>query len=331
VGADAHFFADKIELAPGRPACDIDIPAPDPDAFHDDARFAINALPALAARPDQIRHLRQTILNLAVRGKLVPRDLNEEPASNLLERLVRAGGNVKVRRGVPEETSHQLQVKQYGPMPEGWCYDRVAKLLRIGALHDLKDGNHGANHPKVSDFVNEGLPFITAAQILENGKIDYDSAYKLSGAPLSKLRVGFAREGDVIYTHKGSVGRVAVCDRNCVLSPQTTYYRPNTSVFFAPFIRIMLLSDVFREQADDVKKQTTRDFVSIQKQYEFVLFIPPLTEQLRIVAKVDELMAVCDGLETSLATADETRRRLLKALLAEALSPGEKRELEAAE
>jgi type I restriction enzyme, S subunit len=93
----------------------------------------------------------------------------------------------------------------------------------------------------------------------------------------------------------------------------------------------MLLSDVFREQADDVKKQTTRDFVSIQKQYEFVLFIPPLTEQLRIVAKVDELMAVCDGLETSLATADETRRRLLKALLAEALSPGEKRELEAAE
>ena len=59
--------------------------------------------------------------------------------------------------------------------------------------------------------------------------------------------------------------------------------------------------------------------------------IPPLAEQHRIVAKVDELMALCDRLEASLTTADETRRRLLEALLAEALAPDEDRELEAAE
>jgi type I restriction enzyme S subunit len=59
--------------------------------------------------------------------------------------------------------------------------------------------------------------------------------------------------------------------------------------------------------------------------------LPPLAEQHRIVAKADELMALCDRLEASLATADDTRRRLLEALLAEALAPAGKRELEAAE
>jgi len=59
--------------------------------------------------------------------------------------------------------------------------------------------------------------------------------------------------------------------------------------------------------------------------------LPPLAEQHRIVARVDELMALCDRLEASLTTTDDTRRRLLEALLAEALAPDEERELEAAE
>lgn len=59
--------------------------------------------------------------------------------------------------------------------------------------------------------------------------------------------------------------------------------------------------------------------------------LPPLAGQQRIVAKVDELMALCDRLEASLAAADESRRRLLEALLAEALAPADARELEAAE
>jgi type I restriction enzyme, S subunit len=58
---------------------------------------------------------------------------------------------------------------------------------------------------------------------------------------------------------------------------------------------------------------------------------PPCPEQHSIVTKVDELMAICDRLEAGLTTADETRRRLLDALLAEALEPDEERELEAAE
>ena len=59
------------------------------ETFHADARFALDALPALTTRPDQIKHLRQTILNLAVRGKLVPQDPTDEPASELLKRIAK--------------------------------------------------------------------------------------------------------------------------------------------------------------------------------------------------------------------------------------------------
>ena len=85
--------------------------APDPDTFQDDARFALDALPALTTRPDQIKQLRQTILNLAVRGKLVPQDPNDEPASELLKRiakekarLVKAGECSNAKQAVRDST-----------------------------------------------------------------------------------------------------------------------------------------------------------------------------------------------------------------------------------
>ena len=59
----------------------LNAPDPDPTTFASHARFALDALPALTTRPDQIKQLRQTILNLAVRGKLVPQDRNDEPAA----------------------------------------------------------------------------------------------------------------------------------------------------------------------------------------------------------------------------------------------------------
>jgi type I restriction enzyme, S subunit len=71
--------------------------------------------------------------------------------------------------------------------------------------------------------------------------------------------------------------------------------------------------------------------ISIIDLGKMVFPVPPLAEQHRIIAKVDELMALCDRLEASLASSDDTRRRLLDALLAEALASDEERELEAAE
>src|SRR5262249_30183851 len=83
--------------------------APDPDTFRDDARFALDALPTLTARPDQTTQLRQTILNLAARGKLVPQDPNDEAASQLLKRIAagkaerkRTTGDARINLATPD-------------------------------------------------------------------------------------------------------------------------------------------------------------------------------------------------------------------------------------
>lgn len=282
--------------------------------------FFINHLPRLTTRPERIQQLRQTILSLAVSGKLVPQDSNDEPVNTALQRLELKGGNHKVRRGVPIHVPKPAFVEE-NTLPPGWAMESTARLLRLGAIQDLKDGNHGANHPKVSDFSQEGLSFITAAQVSNNGRIDYDGAHKLSGSPLAKIRVGFAKAGDLIYTHKGSVGRVALCDRDCILSPQTTYYRVNDVVLSNRYLRMFLLSQPFQQQVDEVKGQTTRDFVSIKTQYGFFIRVPPILEQHRIVAKVDELMALCDRLEAQLTITQSESHRLLEAVLHEALAP----------
>ena len=107
--------------------------APDPETFQADARFALDALPALTTRPDQIKHLRQTILNLAVRGKLVPQDPNDEPASELLKRIAKDEGAArqgeKSRRAKGEPDRLQPTIG-HADLPSGWAVVEHRRALR---------------------------------------------------------------------------------------------------------------------------------------------------------------------------------------------------------
>jgi hypothetical protein len=96
--------------------------APDPDTFKDDARFAVDTLQALTTRPDQIKHLRQSILNLAVRGKLVPQDPNDEPASELLKRIAKEKARlVKAGEIRKQETFDPVSnADVMFPVPKNW-------------------------------------------------------------------------------------------------------------------------------------------------------------------------------------------------------------------
>ena len=97
------------------------------------------------------------------------------------------------------------------------------------------------------------------------------------------------------------------------------------------FLLALLASPLIYDQATRSTTGTAQPTIALRPLRNFLAPIPPLAEQHRIVAKVDALMALCDRLEASLATAADTRRRLLEALLAEALAPADARELEAAE
>lgn len=264
-----------------------------------------------------IKSLRETILQLAVQGKLTEvwraNNLNIEPASELLKRI---DVEIKKRRSVPSNTEVPDSILNM-VIVDSWCTKTIANLLEIGAILDLKDGNHGNNHPVKADFTEKGLPFITAAQVLTNNRIDYDGAYKLAGKPLAKIKIGHAIKDDVIFTHKGSIGRVAIADRDCILTPQTTYYRLNQMVFDKTYIMYCLLSPLYKIQYDLVKKQSTRDYVSLKKQYLFAIPIPPLKEQQAIVEKVNSLMTLCDELEQQIESSHSQVEQLMQSCLQE--------------
>lgn len=189
----------------------------------------------------------------------------------------------KVRRGVPTEVPKSEFVEQV-PLPEGWEWRSVGDLLHAGALGDVKDGNHGSNHPKAAEFGDVGLPFITAAHV-RGGVVTADEAPRVDGAVLSRLRVGFAEPGDVILTHKGTVGRVAIAREPCVLSPQTTYYRCDSAGLDADFLALFFESPLFQGQLQVVMSQTTRDFVPIREQYRLFVAAPQIEEQRAVVQR----------------------------------------------
>lgn len=124
----------------------------------------------------------------------------------------------------------------------------------------------------------------------------------------------------MIYTHKGSVGRVAIADRDCVLTPQTTYYRVSPKVFVNSFLMFYLASQAFFEQVDAVKEQTTRDFVPISEQYLLFHRVPPLAEQQEIVRRVEALFSLADQLESRFLKAQVHTDKLTPSLLERAFS-----------
>ncbi len=270
--------------------------------------------------PRIIKRFRQAVLAAACSGRLTTDWRTDNPnvtiASEAIKRLHSSNLQIQIRRGVPE-TVKQSDIVLNWELPESWEFFSTAELLRTGAISDLKDGNHGVNHPKTSDFTPDGLPFITAAQV-NNFQIDYEGAYKVSGKPLDQLRVGFAKANDVIYTHKGSVGRVAISDRCCVLTPQTTYYRVNPEILSNKFVMYYLASHYFIEQVAAVKEQTTRDFVPISEQYLLFHRVPPLSEQYEIVRRIEALFKLTEQLEARYRTAMFQVENMTPALLTKA-------------
>jgi type I restriction enzyme S subunit len=302
----------------------LNAPDPDPTVFADHARFALANLPALTARPDQIKQLRQAILNLAVRGKLVPQDPNDEPASELLKRIAKEIATYSKENRIGQ--SHPEPFKDEDlPFcaPPGWQWTRLCALFKI-----ITDGDH--QPPPKAD---KGVAFLTIGNIT-TGRLDFSGcrlvpeAYYQSLAPYRS-----PTRGDILYTVVGATyGRPAVVetDRDFCVQRHIAILKPVAAMDLR-FLVWLLASPLIYEQASRSTTGTAQPTIALRPLRNFVVPAAPLAEQHRIVAKVDELMALCDRLEASLDTAADTRRRLLDALLAEALAPVDVRETEAAE
>ncbi len=296
---------------------------PDPETFRDDARFALDALPALTARPDQIKQLRQTILNLAVRGKLVPQDPADEPAAELLKRVENKRFEL-LKVGYPNAGEARAQLKKLTEqnvpdglevLPNGWTWAtlRQCSLLVI----DCKN--------KTAPYASSGIRLVRTTNV-RNGQLNtYDQKYVTD----ETYRVWSARcqpePGDILITREAPMGEVCLIPNGetICLGQRMMLARLVPETISNEFMLYSLRDPQLMDRVQDKPIGATVQHLRVGGVETLLVPLPPIAEQHRIVAKVDELMTLCDQLEKSLTSADEARKKLLDALLAEALAPAD--------
>ena len=295
-------------------------------AFQSHARFALQSLPTLTTRPDQIKTLRQTILNLAVRGKLVEQDPNDEPAAELLGRIAQEkaqllkSGALKKQKPLPPIDKDETRFD----LPAGW------KWVRLGELSQLvtSGSRDWAKH-----YANEGAIFIRMGNLSQNHyKLRLDQIQRVNAPAGGEGTRTSLEGGDVLISITGDVGMLGLIPDDfgeAYINQHTAMVRPMPDMkgrYLPELFRSPFAQDQFNAPQRGIKNSFRLTDVT-----QFVVPLPPLAEQHRIVAKVDALMSLCDQLEATLTTTATTRSKLLNALLHEALEPATEAITEAAE
>ena len=170
-------------------------------------------------------------------------------------------------------------------MREGWHKTTIGTLISSGAIKVHKDGNHGANYPRVDDFGTDGLPFLTAKSI-SDWTIDFQGAPRLSCEKAKTFKFGFVEGGDVLLSHNATVGRVAIVpegEATAVIGTSLTQFRVDRSQILPEFLALYFSSREFQEQLSFVMAQTTRNQVPITEQRKLPIQLPDLGAQQAIV------------------------------------------------
>jgi type I restriction enzyme S subunit len=267
-------------------------------------------LPLLAGSPNGIQKVRELILELAVSGKLVPRDASDEPASELLKRIAAektrlvAEGKLKKQKEIADISGSE---KPFA-LPVGWTWafwDTIA--LKIG------DIDH-----KMPDTTSEGIPFVSPRDFYPGNVINFEGAKRVSVEDFERLSAKIkAERGDLIYPRYGTIGEniLVEVERDFLVSYSCAVIKVAHG-FIDPIYQFYVsMSGCIRKQAKAAENKTTQANVGIKSIQQYLFPIPPLAEQHRIVAKVDELMALCDRLEARQADAESAHIRLVQALL----------------
>ncbi len=252
--------------------------------------------------------LRKSILTLAVQGKLVPQDPNDEQINGSLDALLKA------ERKNPKWAGPIEEDEQPNQLPPSW------KWVRLGDVCSLKHGYAFSSE----HFTSDPAPFVltTPGNFYEKGGFrDRESKRKYYTGPVDPEFIfepadliipmteqaagllgspAFIPDDGRVYIHNQRLGKLSFTE---VIAPEFAFWFFNSDYFRGELARTCTGMKVRHTSPDRILK---------------VLFpVGPLAEQRRIVAKVDELMALVDALQTQLATARTTATALLAAAVAE--------------
>ncbi len=228
-----------------------------------------------------IKQTKSKILDLAIHGKLVPQDPNDEPAIELLKRIN------------PDFTP--CDNGQYGKIPQGWI------LAKLGDLFDAVS----AKRVLKSEWRTKGVPFYRAREIVklsEYNKVNNELFIEDKHYDKLKNRYGVPASGDIMLSAVGTIGKCYI-----VKESDKFYYKDasvlclkNHHKLSSMYFSMLFSSSFIEEQIKEYSKGTTVDTITLEKLKSYIVPLPPLAEQQRIVQKIEELFSVLDNIQNAL-------------------------------
>ena len=264
-----------------------------------------DAFDILADAPGGIPRLRKLILQLAVQGRLVEQDPNDEPANTLFEQiqnkklqLIKAN-RLRKSSPLPEVSFDEM----FFDLPRSWMW------VRLGELGDWGAG--ATPDRKRADFYSGTIRWLKSGE-LNDGYVA-DSEEKITELALAKCSLRVNAPGDILIAMYGAtIGKLAILQIEATTNQAVCACTCFTGVYNR---YLFYLLRAFRQRFTDQGAGGAQPNISREKIIHTVAPLPPLAEQRRIVERVDELMARCDTLEQQGAQQTTQRRRLLATLI----------------
>ncbi|EAA2504362.1 restriction endonuclease subunit S [Salmonella enterica] len=251
--------------------------------------------------------LKQTILQLAVMGKLVPQDPNDEPASELLKRIAQEkaqlvkDGKIKKQKPLPPISDEEKPFE----LPEGWEWSRLDHVAS-----KITDGDH-----KTPPRIAEGYKLLSAKNI-RDGFLDYENCDYISESSYIKSRERCLPEkGDLlIVSVGGTIGRSSLItgDSEFALVRSVAIIKP--LIIEPNFLKIAMDSQLLQSMIHSHKRGGAQPCLYLGEISKFLFPVPPLKEQKRIVKTVDIFMGILETLTLAFQSAQQTQLHLADAL-----------------
>lgn len=226
--------------------------------------------------------MQKSILQLAIQGKLVPQRPEEGTGEALYKRIVPLQHGLSIGKSELDLSSMDFDI------PDSW------KWVELNSIFDFVD-YRGKTPTKIS----EGVFLITASNI-RKAYMDYSRKEYISREEyLGRQSRGLTRKGDLLFTTEAPMGNAAICDLDeCSCGQRIITFQPYNDETIVPSLYMyFILSPQFQQQLLDNCTGTTAKGIKADKLKHFLVPLPPLAEQKRIVAKLEKLLPLCERLK----------------------------------
>lgn len=183
------------------------------------------------------------------------------------------------------QNGHSVPEIRFSGFTEDWEQRKLGDLVKDGILEVPLDGNHGEKHPTSDEYVESGIPFLMASDI-HNGTVNISSCKYITKERAEKLDKGFAQNGDVLLTHKATIGETAILGNltteYAMLTPQVTYYRiKNEKRLNREYLYSFFNSLDFQTELKTKAAQSTRPYIGITAQQNLRIILPRKIDEQR--------------------------------------------------